>query len=182
MAFHDAYEKILKKLGQEGVRYVVIGVFGINYYADDPGNMFLTQDCDVLIESTRTNVLAALKTLSAEGYSLESNGEPLSGIDSWLAGKIVEHRAVVTGKKDRILRIDLVLDGGKIPYREWFNNKMVFRAGKSKIYVGSLPQLIQAKENSNRDKDRKFLALYKIQLKEMLKTAELSGKGKKKRA
>ena len=78
-------------------------------------------------------------------------------------------KAMITAVKDKTLRIDIVVDAGRIPYSKWSGKKRTFMAGKLKVYVGSLPQLILAKENSNREKDRTFLSLYKIQLKEMLK-------------
>lgn len=171
MAFANPYEVTLKKLSKAGVRYVMIGVSAINFYADEPEHMFSTQDCDVLVKPDPKNLLSALRTLKKEGYDLESNREPLVGVDLWLAGKIIEHSAVITARRKEGLHIDIVLDGGKIPYAEWNRRKRVFTIGRTKIYVGSLPHLIRAKENSNREKDRIFLALYKIQLAGMLKDA-----------
>ena len=146
----------------------MIGVSGVNFYVGDPGNIIATQDCDLLAEPKPKNILKILQTLEREGYELESNGEPLGPADLWLANKIIQHGAVVKAKRG-LLRVDVVLEGGKIPYVVWERGKRAFAVGGLKIYVGSLSHLIQAKENSNRDKDRKFLALYKIQLKEMLK-------------
>ena len=54
-------------------------------------------------------------------------------------------------------------------YEKWYRNKRVFKVNGLRIFVGDLRQLLQAKENSNREKDRKFLALYKLQLKDLLK-------------
>lgn len=153
----------------------MIGVSAINYYAEDPGTMFSTQDCDFLVKPNPKNLMAALKVLSKEGYKLESNGEPLGQIDIWLAKKILEHEAAITARKGKSLRIDLVTNGGNISYKEWLHGRKVFKVGNLKVWVGSLPQLILAKENSNREKDKKFLELYKIQLKEMLKQTGRSG-------
>ncbi|OGR86891.1 MAG: hypothetical protein A3A86_07155 [Elusimicrobia bacterium RIFCSPLOWO2_01_FULL_60_11] len=168
MKFVDDYESVLKKFNSKNIRYVVIGVFGINYYANDPGNRVLTQDCDILLKPLVKNLLDALKILMAEGFNLESNGEPLGDVDAWLVKKLIERRSVVTARKGDVLRIDLVIEGGGIPYSTWEKNRRLFKAGNTRIYVGDLPQLLRAKENANREKDRKFLALYKIQLKEML--------------
>ncbi|MDO8734026.1 MAG: hypothetical protein Q7K21_02570 [Elusimicrobiota bacterium] len=169
MRITNPYDSVLKKLSKKNIKYVVIGVFGVNYYAADAGNFFSTQDCDVLVKATPKNLFSALKVLQKEGYNLETNNEPLLGLDLWLTKKIIEHRAVITGRKDKVLRIDIVLEGGKIPYTEWNKNKKFFKVGKIIIPVGNLSQLLRAKENSNREKDRAFLKLYKIQLKEMLK-------------
>lgn len=165
----NPYEIILKKLSKKRISFIVIGVSGINYYSNDPGNIFSTQDCDVLVKPIAANILSVLKILEKEKYQLETNREPLVGLDSWLAEKIIEHQAVVTAKKGKVLRIDIVIDGGGFSFQEWNKDKRIFLVEGIKVPVGSLMRLIRAKENSNREKDRKFLALYKIQIKEMLK-------------
>lgn len=165
----NPYAEILRVLTKKRVRYVVIGVFGINFYVTDPGEIFSTQDCDLLVKPEPDNLVRVLKLLESKGFQLETNGEPLIGVDRWLAQKIIEHRAMVIARKDRMLRIDIVIEGGKIPYEKWNRHKKVFTIAGSKVSVGSLPMLIRAKENSNREKDRAFLKLYKIQLKEILK-------------
>jgi len=68
--------------------------------------------------------------------------------------------------------LDIIMDAGRIPYSEWEKGKKEFIVDRVKVNVGDLKHLIRAKENSNREKDRKFLQLYKIQLKEMLKTTK----------
>lgn len=172
MRFKNPYNEILKKFSKKGIKYLVIGVSGINYYAKEPGTMFSTLDCDVLVKPEGKNIFLALKILEKNGYQLEANGEPIVGVDIWLARKIIEHQAVIVSKKDNALRIDLVINGGRIPYSEWEKGKKKFIVDGVKVNVGDLRHLIRAKENSDREKDRKFLQLYKIQLKEMLKTTK----------
>lgn len=169
MKINNPYKSLFGKLKKTRVDYMVIGVSGINYYAKDPGSIFSTQDCDLLVKPTPKNLLTMLKSLDQDGFALESNGEPLVGIDLWLAEKIIQHHAVVSGSKDKVLRVDVVIDGGKIPYEEWQKHKNIFKIDGINVFVGSLVDLIKAKENSGREKDRIFLKLYKAQLKEMLK-------------
>lgn len=168
----DPYGAVLKKLKGRGIRFVIIGVSGINYYADDPGEMYSTQDLDVLVRPDGKSVLAALGILEKEGFRIESNGEPLVGIDAFLVSRIIERRAVVTARKGRDVRIDIVLDAGGFSFKEWESNRCLFKVGRVLIAVGSLSRLIKAKENSGRDKDVKFLALYKTQLEDMLRRAK----------
>ena len=165
----NPYKKILSQFNKNKVNYLVIGVSAINYYSQDPGTMFSTQDCDFLVKPNPKNLVHALKVLYREGYKLESNGEQLGPIDLWLASKIIEHGAMITARKGKSLNIDIVTNGGNISYKEWEQGRKTFKVGNLKVWEGNLPQLIQAKENSGREKDKKFLALYKIQLKEMLK-------------
>ena len=173
----NPYASALAGLRAKKVEFIVIGVSGINYYAGDPGRIFATQDFDLLIKPAAANLLAALKALSGQGFELSCNGELVVGLDRELARTIIERRAVITAAKDRSLRIDLVLDAGGIPFHDWEMGARVFKMGRAQVTVGSLVQLIRAKENSNRKKDRAFLSLYKIQLGEMIAEADLK-KGK----
>ncbi|MBI4057569.1 MAG: hypothetical protein HY399_08500 [Elusimicrobia bacterium] len=171
----NPYASLLKKLTQNKIKFVVIGVSGINYYADDPGTLFSTRDLDILVQPTGKNVYATLRLLEKNRCELESNGEPVVEVDQWLTSKILEQRAVITARKGSSLRVDIVTDAGRIPYEKWRKGCRYFLVQGVKIPVGGLPELILAKKNSNREKDRQFLALYRIQLKEMLEKAKRSG-------
>lgn len=175
--FQDSNLKIFKLFNQKRIKYILIGVYAIDYYVREPGEGFHTMDCDIVVEPTPKNLLRVFKTLEKMGYELEANKEPLVGIDSWLANKIIEHRAVVTARKMDEMPIDIVLSGGRFLFKEWDKDKRIFTVGGVRVPVGNLSRLIRAKEHSNREKDRKFLELYKIQLKEILK-AERSKKVK----
>ncbi len=175
----NPYTAILKKLAEEGVRYVVVGVTGINFYSDDPGRMISTEDLDIAVEPTVVNLLAAFKTLEAQAYRLEINGEPLVGVDRLLAKRIVEHRAAVTARKGNCLRVDLVLEAGKQPYRAWEKSSRIFKLRGCKVRVGELADLLRAKADAGREKDKKFLALYGAQIKEMLREAGASKGGRR---
>lgn len=168
----SSYTAILARLGRKKVEYLLIGVSGINFYADGPGSMIATQDVDILLKPVAGNMLAALKVFEAAGYRLESNGEPLVGIDGWLAERILERRAVVTAVKDDAFRVDMVTDGGGIPFQEWKKSVRVFEIEGVSVPVGDLSQLVQAKHNAGREKDKKFMALYGVQIKEMLRAAQ----------
>ena len=164
----NPYESILKKLNKAKVNYVLIGVSGINYYVNDPGDLFSTQDCDVLVKPEPKNLLSALKAMESGSFKLETNHEPVGTVDLWLAKRVIEQAATINARKEG-LRIDIVCNAGKIPFKDWFRTKRHFHIGKMKIPVGGLPQLLRAKENSDREKDRIFLKLYKVKLKDLLK-------------
>ena len=163
----NPYESVLRRLNKTKVNYVLIGVSGINYYVNDPGDLFSTQDCDVLIKPEPKNLLLALKALESDGFKLETNREPIGPVDLWLAKRMVEQAATINARKEG-LRIDIVCSAGKIPYKDWFKTKRNFHIGKMRIPVGGLTQLLRAKENSDREKDRIFLKLYKVKLKDLL--------------
>ncbi len=167
--YQDSNLKIFKLFNQKRIKYILIGVYAIDYYVRDPAQGFHTMDCDIVVEPTPENLLTVFKTLEKMGYGFEANKEPLIGIDSWLVNKIIEHRAVVTARKQNEMPIDIVLSGGRFLFKEWDKDKRIFSVEGVKVPVGNLSRLIRAKEHSNREKDRKFLELYKIHLKEMLK-------------
>lgn len=169
--------KVFRLFNEKRVRYLLIGVYAIDHYVEDPALGFHTLDCDVLVEPGPKNLLSALKMLEKLGYKFESAGEPIIGISLWFARRLVELRAVITARKPNEMPLDIVLDAGRIPYPEWAKHKKVFVVEGERVPVGGLPMLIRAKENSNREKDRKFLALYKIQLKEMLKEGKRRASG-----
>ncbi|MBI5243234.1 MAG: hypothetical protein HY922_06030 [Elusimicrobia bacterium] len=165
------YSAALKALRRNRVRFVVVGVSAINYYALDAGHMFSTEDFDLLLDPSVSNLLAALRVMSRAGFRLEAGGEPLGEIDRRLAAKIVEHGAMVTAVDKKGLRIDLTLSAGGMPYAQWKKNSRCFLVDGVRVPVGGLPQLLRAKERAGRLKDRQFLKLYRAHLAEMLKAA-----------
>ena len=174
--YQDSNLKIFKLFNQNKVKYVLIGVYAVDYYVKEPAQGFHTMDCDILVEPTPKNLLAVFQTLEKMGYELEVNKEPIVGIDLWLVNKIIEHQAVVTARKIDEMPIDIVFRGGKFSFKEWDKDKRIFSVEGVKVPVGNLSRLIRAKEHSNREKDRKFLELYKIQLKEILKAGKSNEK------
>lgn len=168
----DPYGEILAKLTRNKVHFIVIGVSGINYYAGPKANLLATRDYDILVEPAADNVFAALRTLERGGYLLQSNGEPLGSVDRWLTARIIERQAVVSASREPGLAIDIVLQGGGFSYERWLKGAKNFLVNGVRFKVGAVQDLIAAKENANREKDRTFLAIYKIQLKEMVKRAD----------
>lgn len=166
--------EVFKLFNQKKVKYLLVGVYAIDHYIKDSSAGFHTLDCDILVEPAPKNLLIALQILEELGYQLEANKEPIVGIDLWLAKRTIERQAVTNAKKENEMPLDIMINAGRIPYQKWSERKKIFAVQDVRIPVGSLTDLIRAKENSNREKDRKFLALYKIQLKEMLKKEEKS--------
>lgn len=50
-----------------GVRFVVIGVWGANYYATSAATLFTTQDRDLFLPPDPDNLLAAWRACAEEG-------------------------------------------------------------------------------------------------------------------
>jgi len=66
----DPYAQLLDRFNQEGVKYVVVGMSGINYYASRAQETFATQDFDIFIKPTIINVKKAIEVFRALNYSL----------------------------------------------------------------------------------------------------------------
>lgn len=169
---NSPYTELLEGLADSAVQYVVIGVSGINFYYTDPGDMFATRDLDLLIQPGVENWLAAFKVLKTQGYELSSNGEPIIGVDRLIIRRMIERHAMVTATKGAAVRIDLVLDAGRIPYDQWEKSCRIFKVEGVPVPVGGLEDLIQAKKNAGRPKDQKFLRLFGVHLRENLKKPE----------
>ena len=102
----DPYVEVCRRFEEEGIPYVIVGVFGINFYARQMGEIITTGDCDILVPAKQKGLRKALQTLLAMSFALEAGGEPLPKLDSVLLKGILQARAVVRAERSDA-RIDL---------------------------------------------------------------------------
>ena len=159
----NPYLSALRKFRRKRVRFVLVGVFGINHYAPTPGAAYSTLDCDILVEPAPENLLKALKVLGSDGYILESNGEPLGKPDAWLAGRIIRAKAAVTAIKDSA-QIDILTGAAGYSFAKLYAGKRLFRAGGTSVPVANLAHLLGMKKICGRKKDLEFLRLYRARM------------------
>lgn len=50
MTAANPYLAFIRELRRKKVRFLLVGVFGINHYAPGPAFAFSTLDCDILVE------------------------------------------------------------------------------------------------------------------------------------
>ncbi len=106
----DPLARLAQALHANRVRFVVIGVWGVNYYARSGGTLFTTQDQDLFLPLDPENLLRAWQSCDGIGLSLRAGDEPLdSPRDLQLAGAVVQRRAGTTATDDEGLHIDLSL-------------------------------------------------------------------------
>ncbi|MBI4802987.1 MAG: hypothetical protein HY796_10735 [Elusimicrobia bacterium] len=160
----NPYLSVIRKFHQKRVRFVLVGVFGINHYAPSPAAAYSTLDCDILAEPSPENLLNALKTLESDGYVLEATGEPLGKPDAWLAGKIIRAKAAVTAIKNKSAQIDILTSVAGYSFAKLYAGKRLFRAGGISVPVASLAHLLGIKRICGRKKDLEFLRVYQSQL------------------
>lgn len=151
----------LAALAKEKVDYLLIGMMGLNHYAQRPGEVFHTEDVDVLIGPSAAGLRRACAALVRVGYELESNGEPLGPVDALLARRIVEHRAVITGRHEHGLGVDLVLEARPYSFAQWRASARKFRVDSTQVVCASLEMILRAKEDAGRPKDKAFLKVYR---------------------
>ncbi|NJL27936.1 MAG: hypothetical protein HC897_08570, partial [Thermoanaerobaculia bacterium] len=77
MSEPDEYSQAFGTLYRNGVRFVVIGVGGANFYARVHQTLFFTQDRDVFLPAAPENLLRCWETLTAAGWKLWAGAEPL---------------------------------------------------------------------------------------------------------
>lgn len=164
----DPFLRVAAAFSAAQVRYVVMGVWGANYYAK--GKLFLTQDQDVLLPREPDNLLRAWNASESLGLDLLSNDEPLDRPrDYVLAKAVVERVALTTATDGDLVDVDLSLVMGNFTFDEVWQRRRVFRAEGVAVTVASLVDIIDAKVAANRPKDREFLAAHAEELRKLLK-------------
>lgn len=166
----DPFIKLLSAFGKSDVRYVVIGVWGANYYARSGSMLFSTHDRDLFLPLDAQNLLKAFQACDSTGLELSANDEPLEQpVDSSLAESIVDHRANVTASHASGLDVDLVLTMAGHDFDLVWSQKRAFRVEGIDIPVARLSHIVASKAASNREKDRLFLKTHEDALRRLLK-------------
>lgn len=163
MSAADPYLALVRELRRKKVRFLLVGVFGINHYAAAPALEFSTLDCDILVKPDPQNLLKTLSALEASGYRLETGGEPLGKPDLWLMAKIIGNRASVSALKNKTAQVDILTAVAGYSFARLYAARRLFKAGGTLVPVASLKHLIDSKRICGRRKDLEFLRIYAAQ-------------------
>jgi hypothetical protein len=151
------------------VRFVLIGVGGVNCYAPASQPIQLTQDQDLFLPANAANLVAAWQAAEASQLELITSGEPLdSPRDEWLARKIVERRALTRAIDGQGFVADFTLVMGEFDFDSVWNSRRTFEMGGSPLPVARLQHLVTSKAQAGRPKDLLFLETHKEALRELL--------------
>jgi hypothetical protein len=165
----DRFAHLLRELEVRAVRYVMIGVGGVNCYAPADQPIQLTQDRDLFIPPDPENLVLGWQAAEVSGLHLTTSGEPLdSPRDLWLAERIVERRALTRALDDAGLIVDFTLVFGEFEFDQAWNRRRNFRLSGATLHVAPLEQLVASKAQAGRPKDLLFLETHKEALREML--------------
>jgi hypothetical protein len=163
----DAFTELAGALGDNGVQFVVSGVWGANYYA--AGRLFVTQDQDLFLPLDAPNLLRAWQVCSDRGLELAAGSEPLDQPrDLTLANAVVRANSLTTATDGRLLQVDLSLVMTGLDFASVWSRRRRFSIDGVEIPVASLVDILAAKRAANRPKDRLFLATHAEELRRLL--------------
>jgi len=162
-ALQDPYRAVVQHFNRYGVRYVVVGMAGINYYGKSPAETFATLDYDLFLEPTLENIRRALRRLQRLGFTVGTARGPLT--DEQLKALVRDRVTFVATTPDGIA-VELLLKVSGYTFSGLANDAASFTVRGIPVRVGRLTKLLRSKQLAGRAKDRAFLRRYESLLKE----------------
>lgn len=162
----DPHEILIDRFNRTGVAYVVIGMSAINYYAPSASESFGTQDYDIFLRPSLSNVAKALRIFRELGYETMTTDGAIHDKD---LGQLLRKKKTLFAIDPYRLKFDLVLAVSGFIFRQMADDASIFKAGETLIRVAKLNKLLASKEAAGRPKDRLFLKRYQMLLKKMPK-------------
>jgi predicted nucleotidyltransferase len=157
----SGFAHALSALATGGVRFIVVGVGGINFYARTPAYAFATLDLDALLAPSVANFRQALRVLSDLGYSFEAGGEPFVDLDDELVlRRDIENGANISAIHSDSGQIDLMTSISGFDHEGLSEDAATFDVSGTPIRVGRLEKLLRSKAASGRAKDQAFLRAF----------------------
>lgn len=165
----DPFSALTRALTESGARFVVIGAWGANYYAQAGSVVFETRDRDLFLPPDPGNLLRAWSACETVGFSLWAESDPLDiPRDRWLAEQIVERKALVRATDGRGLDVDLTLVMAGFDFETVWRERRTFVADGVEVPVARLRHIVESKAAAGRVKDRLFLATHAEALRDLL--------------
>lgn len=144
MALNKDFEDLLRCFNDAKVEYLIIGAYAVIYYTEPR----YTKDLDLWINPSRQNAEKVFKALKKFGAPVKK----LTLED--LTNKELVYQIGVEPN-----RIDILMGIGSHPFKKAWKNKKTSSYGHEKIYIISLKDLIKAKKEVGRTKDKLDLEL-----------------------
>jgi len=157
----SGYSRALAALARDGVRFVLVGVGAINFYARSGDQAFVTLDVDALLAPTVENLRRAFATLRGLGFEFEAGREPFVDLDDALVlRRILERGASVSARHAEGVQIDLMTSISGFDFASLAEDATIFEVAGAPVAVGRLEKLLESKAASGREKDRAFLRAF----------------------
>jgi hypothetical protein len=161
----DPYTEAIGMLNRAKVRYVVIGMSGINYYAQKPELTFSTQDYDIFIKPTIQNVKKAISVFQRLKYSLISNKKQLLTQE---LKDLVRDKKTILATDPYGITIELIMVISGYTFGQMEKGAEVFNVSNIPVKVGKFDKLLMSKKMAGRKKDKLFLERYEILLRDRI--------------
>ena len=169
----DPFPSLAGALSAAGVRYLVIGVWGANYYAPSGNAMYMTLDRDLFLPADPGNLLEAWRVCDTNGFRLFVGSEPLDRPhDGALARTVVGRRALTRASDGAATDVDLSLVMSGFEFEEVWPARRMFEVEGVAIPVARLSHIVESKARAGREKDRLFLATHREALQHLLSEDE----------
>jgi len=166
----NTYVDVCRALARDRVRFVVIGVWGANYYARSAGATLATRDLDLFLPPDAPNLMSAWKACQSVGCTMWSGDEPLdTPHDLDVAEAVVANRAVTTAVDHAGAEIDLTLTMSGFSFAQVEAERVPFLVNDVSVPVAALAQIVQSKVLAGRPKDQLFLTLHRELLDRLLR-------------
>jgi predicted nucleotidyltransferase len=159
----DPYSSVLKEFNKKRVKYVVVGMSGINYYARQARDVFATQDYDIFVKPVMENVKKAVSILKDKKFTVVADKEEF---EEARLKEVVRDRKTVLAVNDLGIMIELILAVSGFVFDQMAKDAVIFNVGKTPIKVGNIKKLIASKKIAGRKKDRIFLKRFEAFLRE----------------
>ena len=169
----DAFTSLAGALSAGGVRYVVIGVWGANYYAPSGGAMFTTLDRDLFLPTDSDNLLAAWRVCEVIGFALFAGAESLDAPRDTVLARALERHALTRASDGRGTDVDLSLVMSGFDFEAVWPARRFFEVEGTVIPVARLAHIVESKAAARQEKDRLFLATHREALERLLPDDEL---------
>lgn len=158
----DPYRAVIQQFNRRGVRYVVVGMSGINYYAKQPSETFATLDYDIFLEPTLENARQAVRALKDLSFTIGTAAGRLK-LEQLL--RVVRARRTLVATTAEGIMIELLLEVSGFPFLELAKDASTFVVRGVPVKVGRLTKLCRSKKLADRPKDRAFFRRYEALLK-----------------
>lgn len=153
----DPYLAVVRAFNRAGVRYVVVGMAGINYYAQQPSQTFGTMDYDLFLQPTLPNVHNALRQLQRLGFSF---GTVLGALEDRALRELVRNRRTLVATTPDGIMVELLLAVSGYAFETLARDAATVAVHGTPVTVGRLTKLLRSKRIAGRPKDRAFLQRY----------------------
>ena len=159
----------LRALHECRVRFVAIGAWGANHYAEGAAELFATRDKDLFLPPEPDNLRRAWEACEGAGFEILAGQEPLDRPrDLQLARAVVEQRALTRANDRKGLIVDLTLVMAGFDFEAVWKERRTFLVDGVEVPVARLAHIVASKAAAGRPKDLLFLEAHRALLRDLL--------------